>query len=187
MKAIEKLPIITALEKLVKTTKTDVRKECDDELYGQYAVDGIKKKELRLDGQKVGDFIVTMHKPEFVISDKEKFDEFALANGFGVIKKSIDPWMMDRAIEILESHISEEEIHEYIQEEVIYNNDWQKWLEWLDGEIVIEGTKHIVPGVMYKPEAPKSTMVKGCDPKDVFPIVKRIGGIDQLLLGDSNE
>lgn len=186
MQPLEQYAVVRAIEKIAKDRGAELREELDQQFLDEYRDRGIKKQEVRVDGNKVGEYIVNMTKPEYVISDKALFDEFALCNGLATVVRSIDPWMMDRVLDILTDTLTEDELQEFIREDVVYNVEWQKSLDTVDGEVVLYGSNHTVPGVTYKPETPKNTQIRGCNPADVLPIVKRLGGLDQMLLGEGN-
>lgn len=187
MNNLEQLVVLRAGSKLFSDREKQVRAECDAEFEDQYKELGIKKKEIRLGDQTVGEIVAVMAKPKYVVSNKEEFDDFALCNGLAHVKRTIDPWMQSRAIEILQDHLSPEELDQFVHEEVVYDENWQMAMGLVDGEVVLDGTTHIVPGVSFVPEHYKNSMLKGCKPEDVLPAVKRLGGFDQLLLGDASE
>lgn len=187
MTPLEQLAVLKAIGKVATDREKEVKAECDAEFFEQYDQMGIKKKELRLGGQKMGEYIINMAKPEFVVSNKEEFDDFALCNGLASVKRSIDPWMVEKVIGILEDHLDPEALSQFIHEEVEYNSDWQKAMVLVDGEVVLDGSNHIVPGVSYIGERPKNTQIRNFKPEIVISTVQRLGGVDQLLLGDSNE
>lgn len=186
MLAEEQLVAITAMEKLTKKKKGEIREECEERFFEQYEDFGIKKKELRLAGQSMGEFIMVMKPSTYEVTDAEEFNDFALSNGLASVKRTINPWMIEKVISILEDQLTEEELAEYIKDEVEYNKGWEKFMNLVDGVVVLDGTNHVVPGVSYVPEHPKNTMVKGCEPEVVFPAIMRLGGVERLLLGDAD-
>ena len=57
---IEKLPMLVALEKVVKDEIKSVRRECDDALLDGYESMDVVKRALKVGGQKVGEFTVSV-------------------------------------------------------------------------------------------------------------------------------
>lgn len=188
MTPLEQLAVTMALKKFVTDAEKRIRSECDAELLEGYESKGYKKQELRLNGKTVGEFIVAMAKPGYVISDPEAFSEFGLSYGLAEERRSINPFMMERAIEILEEQLSPEEFEQFVKTETVPVDGWEAGLNMVGDVVTYMDSGLTVPGVSYVPEHPKNTMVKGCKPEDVLPVVQQLGGLDRVLaLGDGNE
>lgn len=183
----ETVVIGKAFETALKRKLKEARAEVDAELWSAYDEEGYKKKELRLNGETMGELILAMNKPHFEITDKSAFDEFALDYGLGYEQQSIKPEMMHRAISLLSEVLSDDEIEQYIDREVIPYPSWDAPLVRVGDNAVLSDSGLLVPGVSYVPETPKNTMIRGCKPEDVFPVVGELGGIDGFLLGGGDE
>ena len=183
MNNFEKLAILTALEKAVKDQIKIVRKDANDDLFEAHDSMGVEKISLTVNGQKVGNFIEMMTKDDYKITDHKLFDDFALCNGFASIKNTINPEHIYEATQIVKR-----EAPELISEEIVYDENWKKYAEPVGDSVILGPSGVVIPGVEFVPEHPNGkTMVRGCAPKDVLPIVAQIGGIDQLLLGAGDE
>lgn len=174
MNGNEKLAVLTALKKLINSELAKVREECDENLLEAYERDGVSKVALKVNGIKVGDFLITFNSNEWEVTDNESFSEFALDYGFATIEKSIKPEYMSRAIELLA-----EEEPDGIAETVKVDSKWADYVS-PDGTYLESGLK--VPGISYTGKTVKNTQVLKCDPKTVAPILREIGGIQTLLL-----
>ena len=170
--------VLTAMEKIVKERKGELRGECDREMAERYESDGITNRALRVAGQKVGDYTVVFSKPGFAVANRDEFTEFALAYGFASEVRRIRPEYMARAVEIVS-----EECPEAIETEVSVDSGWEKLMTRAGGGATYLDSGEPVPGVVYVPEAASGTRVTGCRPDVVAPLVRSLGGIDNLLLG----
>lgn len=178
------LAVITALEKWCKERAKEIRAQADGEFADQYDAYGVEKMGLRINGQKVGDFILTFNAEHFYVTDKEAFEEWCLDYGFAHIKKSIRPLMVGNVIAILEREIEPENIRDYIMEEVVVTSDWQDMMVSAGGKVLHADSGMEVPGVAFAPRTVKGTQVRGCKPEQVVPIIQSLpGGFNALLLG----
>ncbi len=188
MKPTEQLAILTAIKKAVDERIKHVRTDVDDHLKDAYDDDGIEKIALKVGGIKVGEILVTYQAEGFAITDREAFNGFALDYGLGTIKRTIRPDMMETCIKALESVFEPEVLAEAVQDDVILSKDWEKSMTPCGGMVAFMDTGVVVPGMVHRPKAPKGTMVRGCKPDDVLPILRELpGGVEQLLLGDPDE
>lgn len=187
MNTLEQIAILTSLKKVVDSRLKEIRAEADHELESDYQNKGVEKIALKLDGSKVGDFLVTFKADGFEITDKEAFNEFALDYGLATIHRTIRPEMMESCIKALEDVFEPNVLEEAIQEDVVLVGDWEKGLTKVGNTVCYMDSNMIVPGVEYRPKEPKGTMVRGCKPEEVLPVVQRLGGVDRLLLSDGNE
>lgn len=182
--AMEKLPILIALEKAVKDELKATRAECDESLLDFFEAEGFEKRALRVAGEKVGDFSVTFNSEGFDIVDRAAFEEFALDYGMASVRRTIRPDMMESAIRALSDVFEPEVLAEAVQEEVTLDPDWEKAMENVGGVAMYFDSGLSVPGVVPRPKTIKGTRVTGCKPADVVPRLNQIeGGATALLLG----
>ncbi|MFQ9179682.1 MAG: hypothetical protein ACLR3C_06990 [Eggerthella lenta] len=93
--------------------------------------------------------------------------------------------MMDSCIKALESVFDAEVLERAVR---------KPWSSRLMGEVqsrvgdaVCYMDSGKIAGVEYRPKLAKGTMVRGCKPDDVVPILRGLpGGVDALLLGGSD-
>lgn len=177
MKPTEQLAILTALKKAVDSRIKEVRAVADEEILDAYDDFGVEKIALKLEDQKVGDFIITFTSEGFEITDNDALSEFALDYGLGCYIDQIDDSKYNEVISYLREFAPQ-----YIKRKVALYDGWEKYIYFVDGECVYKDSGMVVPGLEHKPRKIKSTMVRGCKPEDVLPITRRLGGVDQLLL-----
>lgn len=187
MNANEKLAVLTALKKAVDAQLKDVRAEADDGMREAYLDDGVEKKALKVGGQKVGELIVTFASDGFEVADKRAFEEFALDSGLATVKREIRPDMMESCIKALGSVFEPDVLEEAVLETVVLSPDWEKAMNRCCDAVSYMDSGMVVPGVEYRPKLAKGTMVRGCKPEDVVPILRGLpGGVDAILLGDGD-
>lgn len=179
MNGNEKLAVLTALKKLVNSELAKVREECDENLLEAYDRDGVSKVALKVNGIKVGDFLITFNSNEWEVTDNAALGEFALEYGFATVERTIKPEYMSRAVELLA-----EEEPDGIAEMVKVDPKWPDYLS-ADGTYLDSGLK--VPGVTYTGRTVKNTQVLKCDPNTVAPILRQMGGIEMLLLDGGSD
>lgn len=181
---IEKLPMLTALEKVVKDEIKSVRRECDGILLEGYESMDVEKRALKVGGQKVGEFTVTFNKEGFEITDQKAFEEFALDYGMATTRRRIRPDMEQSAIRYLENSLDPEVFAEAVEEEVVLDPDWEKGMEMVCGVVQYMDSGLNVPGVEFRPKTVKGTRVTGCKPADVLPLMQQLeGGVTGFLTG----
>lgn len=181
MNTREQLVVLTAMDKVVKERIKQVRAEADESLMEAYEEDGFEKAALKLNGQKVGEHIVTFNKDGYDIVDKTLFGEFALDYGMATIVKTIKPHMAAKAAEIVEASVDNPD--DFLDFNVVFNPDWELAMERVGDTVCYMDSGLVVPGVEYRPKTVKGTMVRGCKPEEVMPVVSQMGGVEQLLLG----
>ena len=188
MEPMEQLAVLTAMEKAVKDRIREVRAECNDKMLGTYDSIGAEKIALKVCGTKVGDMTVTFHSEGFAVTDEEAFGEFAVDYGLATKRKRIRPEMMESAIKAIESAFEPDVAAEAIEEYTALSPDWEKAMERGNGCVLYMDSGMPVPGVEYRPKRVKGTMVRGCKPDEVLPLLRSLpGGIDGLLLGEGGE
>lgn len=178
---LEKLAVLTALQKAVKDQITEVRAEADSEMYQLYSDDRITKRALKLGDTKVGDYLVSETKESYTIEDNEAFEDFALTYGFADEVKIIDPSKMLEAIAFLQ-----ENNPTMIASEIVIDGNWEKAVTNTCGIATYLDTGLAIPGVKINPPTYKNTQVRGCKPEDVLPALQRsLDGmsVTQFLLG----
>lgn len=178
----EQVAVLTALQKMVKERLAEVRAAADEALINAYDEDGVVKKALRVNGVKVGDHIVVLTSGEWAITDTGAFNDFALAYGLARLKPVISSDCMARAISVLEE--AEPDLVSY---EVEVDPKWQNYITNSAGCATLMDSGEPVPGVAFVGQTVKGTQVRGCKPADVIPVIQRLGGVDQLLLGAARE
>lgn len=176
----EKLAILTALKKKIDEEIKTTREVVDDELFGDYEEIGVEKIALKVGGKKVGEHLITFTKEGYEVTNKDELDEFLLDYGMAYVKKEINPEKMTEAVSLLTTYCPE-----VLRDKVVPMNDWDKCITYIGGECYFYDSGTLVPGIRYVPVQTKNTMVRGCKPEDVFPIIsKQLGGFNQLLLGE---
>lgn len=181
---IDKLPMLVALEKVVKDEIKAVRRECDDALLDTYEDEGYERKALRVGNVKVGDFSVTFNSDGFDIVDRAAFEDFALAYGMASERKRIRPDMEQSVIRHLENNLDPEVYAEAIETEVVLDPEWEKGMELVCGVVQYMDSGLNVPGVEFRPRTVKGTRVTGCKPADVLPLMQQMeGGVTAFLTG----
>lgn len=179
MNSTEKLAVLTAMDKAVKAGAKQVRAEADEGLMSIYRDMGVEKVELRVADAPVGTLQVTFSKDGYEVTDMGAFAPFAIANGMAREKKAIRPEYMDAAIKIVEAHLPEA-----IETTVEPAKDLDKMLDHIGDAVVAYGTSEVVPGVSWRPKRANGTMVRGCEPEKVIPLLQSLpGGVEPLLLG----
>lgn len=179
LNASERLAVLTALEKAVKREKAKAREEADAHLMELWDDDMISKRGLSIGGVKVGEHIIVMDKDIWEVTDRAALDDFALSYGFGSEHLRIKD-----GCEAAAAAIIADEHPELVERVTELDPHWQSYIVNHGGVATYLDSGLEVPGVRYRGETVKHTMVTGCKPEAVLPIVSSIGGVDALLLGD---
>ena len=183
MNNYEKLAVLTAMEKAVKDAIREVRSDANADLLEAYEQMGVEKLALKLNGEKVGDFIVTFNTDTFVITDEDAFLEFAVDYGMATVKQTVPARNMSLAITALARIIPPSDLDSYLETQLVLDKDWEKGLTNSAGVVTYLDSGMPVPGVAVKPRSVKGTMVRDCKPAKVLPIVANLeGGLNTLLL-----
>lgn len=183
MKPTEKLAVLTAMKKALDVALKEARAEADDLLADAYEDMGVEKMALKLNGDKVGELLVTFTKDGFEISNPAEFEEWALDYGLAEVRRTIRPDMMESVIRALENVFSPEVMAETVEEKVVIHPDWELAMENVGGVVQYMDSGMNVPGVRISPRRVKGTMVRGCEPDKVIPIVNQLPEAATLLLG----
>lgn len=182
MNTCEELAVLTAMQKVVKARLDEVRSHANAELRASWDDDGVAKKALRLGGVKVGDFTVVLDSEEWEVSDRREFEDFALAYGFARPACRIKPDWMARAVEIMDL-LEPEGIDRFVE----IDPKWQRYITNTGGQPTFLDSGLEVPGLNWRGQRVKCTQVRGCEPDKVVPIVRGLGGVERVLLGDADE
>ena len=177
----EQLAVLTALQKAVKERLTEVRAAADGRMLEAYREEGVTRKALLLGGTKVGDYIVLFSGEDWEIVDPDAFIEFALSYGLATVERQIRPECMARAVSIIA-----DEAPELLCEVTRLDADWRRYIKPSAGHATFLDSGEPVPGLEPVRQEVKGTQVRGCKPDEVLPALRSLGGIDRLLLGDSD-
>ncbi len=175
----ERLAMLTALQKAVKVELDATRAEADASMLESYENDGVVKKALKVGGVKVGDYIVVLTSGDWAVTDADALEDFALTYGFAKTELSIKPECMAAAVKLIEATDPF-----MLAETVTLDKDWKGYVANTGGAATFLDSGEIVPGIEPLPPRVKCTQVRGCKPEDVVPLLRQLGGVDQLLLGD---
>lgn len=179
MSVYESLAVLTALQKAVRERLDEVRAEADEGMG-----DGIEKRTLSVGGEKVGEIALTFSKEGWDVTDAEAFEAFALDYGFAHVERAIRPEWMETCVKAIESAFDQDVLEGVIEERVVLDGDWERYVTQVDGEPTFLDSGMVVPGVARRPKAPKGTRVTGCKPADVIPALRSLpGGVERALLG----
>lgn len=178
----EQLVVLTALQKAVKARLDEVRADADVAMLASFESDSVLKKQLKLGGVKMGDYLVVLTGEDWAVTNVAALEEFALAYGFAKAERGIKPERMADAIAIVEQADPS-----LLYETAILNRDWKKLMTNTAGIATFLDSGEPVPGVELAPSRVKCTQVRGCKPDEVVPRVAALGGIDRLLLGQPDE
>ena len=182
MNTCEELAVLTAMQKVVKARLDEVRARANAELRASWDDDGVAKKALRLGGVKVGDFPVELDSCEWEVSDAKEFEDFALAYGFAHPACRIKPGWAARAVEVMDL-VEPEGVERFVE----LDPKWERYVTNTGGTPTFLDSGLEVPGLSYRGPRVKCTQVRGCDPGKVVPIVRGLGGVERMLLGEAGE
>ena len=180
MTAVQQLGVLTALQKMVKARADELRERVSADMAEGYMAGDGRDKYVVLDGEQVGKVTLKVDKKGWRVTDPEAFEAFLYENGQLKERWSLKPEYTMEAMSLLSDRPW------MFQCETKPRESFTKLFERCGDCIAIENTDAIVPGVEPCRAKPAGIMVTGCDPKDVAPIVARIGGLDAMLLGDGS-
>lgn len=165
----ERLACLTAMEKAIKEQIKQVRAEVDEELIHDFYTTGSDRRNLRINKKDVGTISVRKAKGKYVVEDQRAFDEFLILNGLGRMKYTFNSVYSNQLKHILD----EAGDYDYMfDSEVIPNDDFEKLLQIVDDEtLTLHGTDFPIPGIVPAETTATGTMVRGCKPEDVLPIL----------------
>lgn len=175
----EKLAVLTAMSKQVKSALDEVRKEAEEQMAERFDKEGVDRARLMLDGEEVGSVTVRSDRKGWEVCDREAYDEFLRDNGQMRTRHVLRPE------HVLEAWIALGEERPWMFEvEERPDPDFEKAFERVGDAVVVSGTDVVVPGVRPCRAKAQGIMVRGCTPRQVAPIALRMGGLDALLLGE---
>ena len=178
---IQKSAVITAVQKAMKPESDEARRDANEMLFNVYETTGADRVRVRLGDTEVGTFSLTFEKEGFMVTDREAFDDFCLANGFAHEELFVKDAWKEQAVEELATHCPEA-----VEKRAVLDKGIDKLFKNVDGVFVVDGTNEVIPGIAPKPKQIKGTQMRGCKPEDVLPALKSLGvGVEQLLLGDA--
>ena len=183
-----RLAVLTAFENAVKDQIKIARAEVDAGAWAMYEDMGVEKTAMKIDGEKVGEVIMTFAKEGWDVTDPAAFEDFALDYGFAKVRRTIRPDMADSVISALrDAGFTDEVLADVVIEETSVDADWERYVTNVGGVPTFLDSGHPIPGIALRPKRPKGTMVRGCKPADVIPMVNRLeGGMSALLLGEAS-
>ena len=176
MKASERVAVLTALQKQVKAALAEAREEADGEMLGLFESEGFVKRDLRLNGVKVGEQIVVMRSSEWEVEDASAFHDFALTYGLAHLKATIRPEWMARAADLVR-----EESADAVVEEVVMEPKWERMVVNVAGTPQLADSGMVIPGLAFVGKQPKTVQVRGCKPADVAPLLGGPEGVAKAL------
>lgn len=170
MRSIERLAYLTALKKSLDEEIKRVREEADSEYEELYYEHGVKSRDVVVDGVKVGTFSLEMRGVDYVITDKDAFDDWMLCQGLADIRESVRPEYAKMAVDLLKEAVG----GVAICEETVYAKDWKKRMEVVDGRACLAGTDHPVDGLAWVEDEPKGTKFALRDPGHVISALRKL-------------
>lgn len=181
MNNLEKLGILTAMEKAVKEKKEEIRKECDEALRLAYTEQDVEKIAIKIGGQKVGEHVVTFNKEKLTITNIDILKKFLLENGLADEVTALKYARSDEIVEYFAAHGSPDEYERFTERIITIQDGWEKCLTNNAGILTFLDTGEIVPGVMCCVPSVRGTMVRGCAPDAVLPAIAQ-AGVDAMGL-----
>lgn len=173
--ASEQVALWSAAKKLSEREYKAAKEEAQDELLDAYEASGFDRRDLLVDGQKVGQQSVVRSKGEWVVTDKGAFDAWALEQGLASVQVRIRPGASQIVIKTLEETLGEDEVRTLVDEEVQPDSDWPRYVTKSGDTAVFAETGEVVPGVEWEEGHVTGTRVTGCEPDDVLPIIRQMG------------
>lgn len=167
----EQLAFLTALEKVVKERKGDVRFEVDQRIRQLNDETGVDSLAMHIGGTKVGK--VSMTEPKPTVSDPERFGVWAAQYGMAktFLTVEIPAGFNDDDQDALIAKLHEAGLSHYWFDHKA--DDHAKDMLTAQGNAVVDkDTGEIVPGTYLKPGY---TRVTGCKPEKVGEAMSAIG------------
>lgn len=172
----EKLAVLTALQKQVKKELDRTRAEVERGLSDGFAESGADRARLMLDGTEVGTVSLKIDRTGWRVTDQEAFDAFLVDNGGARVVFKLKPQCEDEAVRLLRPLYPE-----MFDERIEPREEFTRTFRRVGDVIAVADTDVAVPGIEPAPPAVAGIMVRGCDPRDVAPIVSRVGGLDAVF------
>lgn len=178
MKTTEKIAVLTAMQKAVKSALDEARAEANEEMYGRFYEDGTDRMRLLIDGEEVGTMSLRCDSSGWEVVDEDAFFRYLDEHGGLVASHSLKPEYGEEAY----ARWGAERPWMFEAEEKP-DDGFCKLMERVGDVMVVSGLGEPVPGVRPCGKRPTGISVRGCDPKKVLPMVASLGGVDALLLG----
>lgn len=164
------------LSELVKTREPfNLRGKVDEIILSEYEQLGVDRLKLVICGEQVGSVTVKMTKGYADIQDYEKYNKWLDENNFAHIEYVLNPDLIpeDDLEKLKQEH------PEWFEDIRVVDCDENSFLDHMveapDGSVVYEPTGETLDFVIWIPEQPMGTMVKGCDPDKVLDILNKHG------------
>lgn len=181
LKPVQQLGVLTAMQKMVRAKTDEVRRQVEQDMGKRYSEDGIDRQRILLDGEEVGKISLKVNEECYEVVDHDAFYDWLFDNGQLTQTHTVRKGCEEEVWSLLSDRPWLFECKEEPKKE------FEKTFERLGDSIVVSGTDTIVPGVVPAKAKPNGIMVTGCKPQQVAPIVARLGGLDALLLGKTDE
>lgn len=172
----EKLAVLTALQKQIKKELNRARKEVERGLSDGFAESGADRARLMLDGTEVGTVSLKIDRTGWRVTDAEAFEGFLIDNGGARVRYALKPYCEQEVVALLQKE--RPDMFDTIIEPL---DEFTRTFRRVGDVMAVADTDVAVPGIEPAPPTVKGVMVRGCDPRDVAPIVSRIGGLDAVM------
>lgn len=170
----EQLSFATAVEKLVKDKKADIRFEVETRLRDLSETTGADSMTLKVADEKVGKASLTQAKP--AVNDPDAFGKWAYETGAGhrnlIINLDESPVTDAEIMGLMLKHLHDELGGTAIRVEYTADPVAKKDLEVRKGAVVSRTTGEVVPGTYAKPGY---LYVSGCKPAEVGEAMQLAG------------
>lgn len=152
-------------------TPGNLRAELDAAAIGLWEEHGVKSKEIRVNGQKVGTLSLTVEsRPQ--VEDGAEWREWMLLEGHAEMRDKLDlDVLSERELATLTA-LAKSVNPDAVRSTFTELRDWKKGLVHDGRGNAVDPDGCVVPGVRWV-ERVKSTTVRGCKPQDV---AKALGG-----------
>lgn len=167
---------------MVKTkTAGNLRAELDEAAVALWEEHGVKSKELRVGGQKVGTLSLTVESmPQ--VCDAEAWRAWMLGEGYAVEREEVDLGALsERELATLTALAKSLGPHA-VRKSFVETADWHKAVAHDGRGNAVDHDGCVVPGVRWV-ERVKSTTVRGCKPQDVAKALGPGADVFALLEG----
>lgn len=180
MKELEKLAVLTALQKAVKSELDKVRATCEKELNAQFDAEGIDRKRLSIGGIEVGTLSLRFAKDEYIVTDEQAFYGYLTACGGTIERHRLKDVYAEEAYKRLGDE-GKHMFETYYEVEPLFAKAFKR----IKDDMVLDGVNEVIPGCKPSEKEPIGTLVRGCKPQDVLPQLKPAQAM-KLLNGENN-
>lgn len=179
MKLTERVAVLTAMQKAVKAELDRARAEADGEMRRRFAEDGTDRMRLIIDGEEVGTLSLRCDGSGYEVTDEEAFHDYLWENGGLSVSHRLKPEYAEEAYGLWGA-----DRPWMFESEEKPDEGFCKLMERVGDMMVVSGLGDPVPGVRPCGKRPKGVTVRGCDPRKVVPLLRSVGGVEALLLGE---